>query len=48
MQDDEKLKIAKAKYIQNQGLDVYQKVLRAISHPYSYVTKDAKDSSDKN
>ena len=45
--DDEKLKIAKIKYSQAQDFNAYQKVLRAISHRYIYVIKDAKDSNDE-
>ncbi len=45
--DDEKLLLAKRKYIQDQDFDAYQKVLRSISHRYIDVLKDAKDSSDE-
>ena len=34
LRDDEKVKIAKTRYIQDQNFDAYQKVLRAISHRY--------------
>ena len=47
IRDDEKLKIAKTKYIQDQDFNAYQKVLRAISHRYIFVIKDAKESSDE-
>ena len=41
--DDEKFKIAKTRYIQDQDFDAYENVLRAISHWYIYVIKDGKD-----
>ena len=47
IRDDEKLKIAKTKYIQDQNFNAYQKVLRAISRQYIFVIKDAKESSDE-
>ncbi len=47
IRDDEKLLLAKGKYIQDQDFDAYQKVLRSISHRYIDVLKDAKDSSDE-
>ena len=47
IRDDEKLKIAKTKYIQDKGFNAYQKVLRAISHRYIFVIKDAKESRDE-
>ncbi|CAF2885444.1 unnamed protein product [Rotaria sp. Silwood2] len=47
IRDDEKLKSAKTKYIQDQDFNAYQKVLRSISHRYIDVLKDAKDSSDE-
>ena len=45
--DDEKLKVAKAKYMQDKDFDAYQKVLRALSHRYINVIEDATDSSDE-
>ena len=47
IRDDEKLKIAKTKYIQDQDFNAYQKVLRTISHRYIFVIKDDKESSDE-
>ena len=47
IRDDEKLKIAKTKYIQDQDFNTYQKVFRAISHWYIFVIKNAKESSDE-
>ena len=44
---DEKLLLAKRKYVQDQDFDAYQKVLRSISHRYIDALKDAKDSSDE-
>ena len=38
--DDEKLKSAIIKYIQDQAFNAYQKVLRSISHHYIDVLKD--------
>ncbi len=32
VRDDEKLKLAKRKYIQDQDFNSYQKVVRSISH----------------
>ena len=34
IRDDENVKIAKARYIEDQDFDVYRNVLRAISHRY--------------
>ena len=45
--DDEKLKPAEIKYIQNQDFNAYQKVLRSISHRCIDVLKDTKNSSDE-
>ena len=45
--DDEKLKLAKRKYIQDQDFNSYQSVLRSLSHRYIDVLQDAKDSSDE-
>ncbi|CAF1154928.1 unnamed protein product [Rotaria sordida] len=45
--DDEKLKLAKTKYMQDKDFDAYQKVLRALSHRYINVIEDATDSSDE-
>ncbi|CAF4835054.1 unnamed protein product, partial [Rotaria sp. Silwood1] len=42
-QDDNKLMLAKTKYIQDEDFDAYQKTLRAVSHRYIHVIKDAKD-----
>ena len=47
MRDDEKLKSAKIKYIQDQDFNAYQKVLRSSSHHYIDVLTDTKHSSDK-
>ncbi|CAF0929766.1 unnamed protein product [Didymodactylos carnosus] len=44
--DDEKFKLAKTKYIEDKDFDSYQKVLRALSHWYTDVIKDAADSGD--
>ena len=45
--DNEKLNSAKIKYIQGQDFNVYQKVVRSISHCYIDVLKDTKNSSDE-
>ncbi|CAF1585882.1 unnamed protein product [Didymodactylos carnosus] len=45
--DDVKLKLAKTKYIEDEDFDRYQKVLRALSHRYIDVIKDAGDSNDE-
>ena len=47
IQDDNKLMLAKKKYIQDEDFDAYQKTLRAVSHRYIKIIKDAKDSSDE-
>ena len=47
IQDDNKLMLAKKKYIEDQDFDTYQKTLRAVSHRYIHIIKDAKDSSDE-
>jgi hypothetical protein len=47
IRDDEKVKLAKRKYIQDQDFNSYQKVLRSLSHRYIDVLKDAEDSSDE-
>ncbi|CAF0908763.1 unnamed protein product [Rotaria sordida] len=47
VRDDEKLILAKRKYIQDQDFNSYQKVVQSISHRYIDVLKDAKDSSDE-
>ena len=44
--DDEKLKLAKAIYIQDKDLDDYQKVLRALSCRYINLIEDARNSND--
>ena len=45
--DDEKLKVAKAKYMQYMGFDTCQKVLHALFHRYINVIEDARDNSDE-
>ena len=45
IRDDEKLKSAKMKYIQDQDFNACQKVLRSISHRYIDVLKDTKNST---
>ncbi|CAF1545159.1 unnamed protein product [Rotaria sordida] len=47
IQDDNKLMLAKKKYIQDEDFDAYQKTLRTVSHRYIHILKDAKDSSDE-
>ena len=47
IQDDNKLMLAKKRYIQDDDFDAYRKVLRSISHRYINVIRDAKDSSDE-
>ncbi|CAF0927876.1 unnamed protein product [Didymodactylos carnosus] len=44
IRDDVKLKLAKTKYIEDKDFDRYQKVLRALSHRYIDVIKDAGDN----
>ena len=45
--DDEKVKLAKAKYMQDKHFDAYQKVLRTLYHRYINVIEDAIDNSDE-
>ncbi|CAF1310902.1 unnamed protein product [Didymodactylos carnosus] len=47
IRDGVKLKLAKTKDIEDKDFDSYQKVLRALSHRYIDVIKDAGDSSDE-
>ena len=44
--DDEKLKSAKIRYMQDQDFNAYQKVLQSISHRSIDVLRDSTNSSD--